>query len=77
MKNKTGIKNLSKKKEQLATKIALIHILSDSNNWITEVNLHNEIEDVPYDDLFDSRLTKRCTGRKTLTIQLYDKPANT
>ena len=77
MKNTTGIPNLSKKKDQLAMKISLIHILSDPNNWIIRVELHNEIEDVPYDDLFDSRLTKRFTGRKTITIELYNESTNT
>ena len=77
MKNTTGIPNLSKKKDQLAMKISLIHILSDPNNWIIRVELHNEIEDVPYDDLFDSRLRKRFTGRKTITIELYNESTNT
>jgi hypothetical protein len=77
MKNITGIPNLSKKKDQLIMKTTLIHILSDSNNRITRVELHNEIEEVPYDDLFDSRLTKRFTGRKTITIELYNDSTNT
>ena len=64
MKNTTGIPNLSKKKDQLIMKTALIHILSDSNNRITRVELHNEIEEVPYDDLFDSRLTKKIYRKK-------------
>jgi len=74
MKNTTGILNFSKKKEQLAIKMSLIQILSDPNNKITSVNLHNEIEDIPFEISFDYRLTKKFTGRKTLTIELYNEP---
>ena len=77
MKNTTGMWNLNKRKAQLSMKISLIQILSDPNNQITSVNLHNEIEDVPTTDLFDSRITKRFTGRKTLTIELYNERTDT
>jgi len=77
MKNTTGILNIHKKKGQLSIKTTLIHILSNPDNYINQVSIHNEIEDVPYDDLFDSRLRKRFTGRKTITIELYNESTNT